>query len=160
MQRQVPLPDGATLELAMPVRHFVRERGELLGSAAWILSASLLAALGFGVAAARWALAPLREATAGVRSIDPRRLEARIPVRGTGDDVDALADAINQVLVRLDWAFRRLSSFSADVAHELRTPVNRLLQLTEVVLARRTRRRRARQTRSSPCATPPRRCAV
>jgi two-component system heavy metal sensor histidine kinase CusS len=134
MQRQVPLPDGATLELAMPLRHFVRERGELLRSAAWILLASLLATLGLGVAAARWALAPLREATAGVRRIDPRHLDARIPVRGTGDDVDALADAINQVLTRLDWAFRRLSGFSADVAHELRTPVNRLLHLSEVSL--------------------------
>ena len=131
---QVPLPNAATLELVMPIRHFVRERGELLRSAAWILLASLAATLGFGVAAARWALAPLREATAGVRSIDPRHLEERILVRGTGDDVDALAEAINQVLVRLDWAFRRLSSFSADVAHELRTPVNRLLQLAEVAL--------------------------
>jgi len=134
MQRQVPLPEAATLELVMPVRHFVRERSELLRSAAWILFASLAVTLGFGAAAARWALAPLRAATAGVRSIDPRHLEARIPVRGTGDDVDALADAINQVLMRLDWAFRRISSFSADVAHELRTPVNRLLHLTEVAL--------------------------
>ena len=103
-------------------------------SAAWILLASLLVTLGFGVAAARWALAPLREATAAVRAIDPRHLDARIPVRGTGDDVDALAEAINQVLARLDWAFRRLSSFSADVAHELRTPVNRLLNRAEVAL--------------------------
>ena len=134
LEQRVPLPDGATLELVMPVRHFVRERGELFRSAAWILLASLAATLTFGVLAARWALAPLRDATDAVRSIDPRHLEARIPVRGTHDDVDALAEAINQVLARLDWAFRRLSSFSADAAHELRTPINRLLNRAEVAL--------------------------
>jgi two-component system heavy metal sensor histidine kinase CusS len=131
---RAPQPHEATLELVMPVRHFVHERGEILRNASWVLLASLAATLAFGVAAARWALAPLRAATAAVLAIDPRRLEERIPVRGTGDDVDALAAAINQVLVRLDWAFRRLSSFSADVAHELRTPVNRLLNRAEVAL--------------------------
>ncbi len=131
---QIPRPEATTLEIAMPLRHFVRERGELFRSAGWILLASLAITLGFGVAAARWALSPLREATAAVRGIDPRRLAERIPVRGTGDDVDALALAVNQVLVRLDWAFQRLSGFSADVAHELRTPVNRLLNRAEVAL--------------------------
>ncbi len=131
---QLPLSNATTLEFAMPVRHFVRERSELLRVATWFLLASLVLTLGFGILAARWALSPLRAATAAVRGIDPRHLEARIPMRGTGDDVDALADAVNQVLVRLDWAFRRLSSFSADVAHELRTPVNRLLHLTDVAL--------------------------
>jgi two-component system heavy metal sensor histidine kinase CusS len=134
LRREIPLDGGATLELVMPVRHFVRERGELFRSAAWLLLASLGVTLGFGVVAARWALAPLREATDAVRSIDPRHLDARIPVRGTRDDVDALAQAINQVLARLDWAFRRLSSFSADAAHELRTPINRLLNRAEVAL--------------------------
>ena len=134
LQQRFALPGGATLEMVMPVRHFVRERGELFQSAAWILLASLVVTLAFGVLAAHWALAPLREATDAVRSIDPRHLDARIPVRGTGDDIDALAESINRVLARLDWAFRRLSSFSADAAHELRTPVNRLLNRAEVAL--------------------------
>jgi two-component system heavy metal sensor histidine kinase CusS len=134
LRRELMLPDGTTLEVVLPLRHFVRERGELFRWGAWILGASLVATIGFGAVAARRSLAPLREATAAVRAIDARHLAARIPLRDTGDDVDALATAINEVLERMEWAFERLSGFSADVAHELRTPVNRLLNRAEVAL--------------------------
>lgn len=134
LYRELPLSDGATLELAMPLAHFARERTELLGIGVAIVVASLAAAMAFGALAARRALRPLREATAAILDIDSAHLDARIPTRGTADDVDALADAINDVLTRLEWAFGRLARFSADVAHELRTPLHRLLNRAEVAL--------------------------
>lgn len=132
--RALPLPDGGTLELALPLRHFVHERGELFVAVARILLGSLVATSAFGVFGARRALGPLRQATQAVQRVDAKHLDARIPVRGAGDDVDALAAAINQVLERLEWAFGRMAGFSADVAHELRTPVNRVLNCAEVAL--------------------------
>lgn len=134
LYRELPLPDGTTLELAMPLAHFARERAELFGIGGAIVVASLVAAMAFGALAARRALRPLREATAAILDIDSGHLDARIPTRGTADDVDALADAINTVLARLEWAFGRLARFSADVAHELRTPLHRLLNRAEVAL--------------------------
>jgi len=127
-------PPGVVVTAAWPLHHFVRERGELATRAAVVVLLGLLGSVALGIVSARRALRPLRETTAAIRAIDPRRLADRIPVRGTADDVDSLATATNEVLARLEWAFSRLSGFSADVAHELRTPVNRMLTTAEVAL--------------------------
>jgi signal transduction histidine kinase len=130
--------DGGTIEAALSLQHFVGERRELAVGAAAVLVVGLVGSLGLGIGAARRALRPLRDTTAAIRAIDPRRLEERIPLRGTNDDVDRLAEATNVVLERLEAAFARMASFSADVAHELRTPVNRVLNAAEVALTTTT----------------------
>ena len=53
-------------------------------------------------------------------------LSLRIPVRGTGDELDRLADAINQMLSRIAALMENLSQVSNDIAHDLRTPVTHL----------------------------------
>jgi len=129
---------GVFVAAAWPLGHFVRERRELTTRATFVVLVGLLGSLGLGVVSARRGLQPLRDTTAAIRAIDPRRLTARIPIRGTSDDVDGLAAATNEVLDRLEWAFGRLAEFSADVAHELRTPVNRMLNTAEVALTTTT----------------------
>ncbi len=127
-------PSGETLEVALPLRRFARERAELFRLATTI---GLLGALGaglFGVVAARRALRPVRVMTRRMAAIDSRSLGERLPTRSTRDDVDELARSINQVLERLEWAFARLSGFSSDVSHELRTLVNRMLNESEIAL--------------------------
>lgn len=123
---------GTVVAAALPLRRFVRERGELAARAGVVVLVGLGGAIALGILSARRALQPLRDTTAAIRAIDSRRLAARVPERGTGDDVDRLAAATNEVLARLEWAFARLSAFSADVAHELRTPVHRMLNTAEV----------------------------
>jgi len=132
--RERRTPDGGVAEVALSLRHFVRERGELTSRALVVALLGLAGALAFGIVGARRALRPLRDTTAAIRAIDPARLDARIALRGTDDDIDALAGTTNEVLERLAWAFARLAAFSADAAHELRTPVNRLLNTAEVAL--------------------------
>ena len=55
------------------------------------------------------------------------------------DDIAAelgeLAASFNAMLARLEDAFARLSAFSADIAHELRTPLSNLLTQTQVILS-------------------------
>jgi len=121
-------------EAALPLAHFVTERNELVSLAALVTVAGTIASIGFGVFAARRALGPVREMASAVRAIEPSRLAARVPDRGTGDDVDALAASINAVLARLEWSHGRLESFSADAAHELRSPINRVLNASELAL--------------------------
>src|SRR5262245_19785909 len=128
------LPSGARVEATVALRHFAEERAELAG-AAWIcLAGGLVAAALIALLATRRAMAPLRDATSALDRIDASQLEARLLLRGTGDDVDRHASAVNRVLERLEAAFARMSAFSSDVAHELRTPVNRILNLAEVAL--------------------------
>lgn len=52
----------------------------------------------------------------------------RMPVRGAGDDLDKLADALNHMLDRINTLMVSLRQVSSDVAHDLRTPLSRLLQ--------------------------------
>jgi signal transduction histidine kinase len=55
-------------------------------------------------------------------------MKARIPVRGSGDELDRLADAINTMLDRIAGLMENLRQVSNDIAHDLRTPVSRLRQ--------------------------------
>ena len=126
--------DGSVIEAAAPLEHFVRERRELTNRTIIVVLFGFLGSIVLGVVSARRALRPLRDTTAAIRAIDPRRLADRLSVRGTGDDVDALTLATNEVLARLEAAFARLAAFSADAAHELRTPVNHILNTAEVAL--------------------------
>jgi signal transduction histidine kinase len=131
------LPDGRRLQGCVRLTGFLAERREQLAQLGVSFFVGLFGVLAVSVYATRKALAPLRSATHSIESVDERHLAARIPMRGTGDVVDRHAEALNRVLARLEESFARMSAFSADVAHELRTPVNRILNLTDVALLRR-----------------------
>ncbi len=134
LTRLLPLPDGARLEGAASLAEFVMERREQLTQIGASLIFGMLGAVIIATFATRRALAPLREATRNIESVDEQHLGARLAVRGSGDDLDRHALALNHVFARLEHSFRRVSAFSADVAHELRTPVNRALNLADVAL--------------------------
>ncbi len=103
----------------------------------WLgLLLSALASAGLGWLAARSGLRPLRQLTRTAASISPQSLSQRIPSSAIPQELQALVSAFNAMLARLDEAFVRLSNFSADIAHELRTPVGNLMTHTEVVLSR------------------------
>src|SRR2546426_362703 len=82
----------------------------------------LLAAAG-GFAIARVALRRVDEMTRTARRITAEDLSQRIPVRGTADELDRLAETLNGMLVRLESTMVQLRRFTADAAHELRTPL-------------------------------------
>jgi heavy metal sensor kinase len=69
------------------------------------------------------ALRPIQQITGTVREIDGRRLAVRLPVAGSGDELDGLSRTLNGMLDRLQQAFERISRFTADASHELRTPL-------------------------------------
>ncbi len=103
----------------------------------WItvgLAASVSGVLGW--AAARSGLAPLRRIGRDAAAVTAERLDRRLPVGAIPVELAELALALNQMLERLQDSFRRLTEFSSDLAHELRTPVNNLLTQTQVILAR------------------------
>ncbi len=102
----------------------------------YVLGLSLLAAAAGGYWLARRGLRPIADVTATARRIGPAHLGERIGTAGLPAEVRDLADTFNHMLDRLEGAFARLGQFSADIAHELRTPVNNLRSEAEVALGR------------------------
>ncbi len=84
----------------------------------------------------REGLRPLREMTHLVGRVGPRHLNERLSRRTWPREIQPLAVAFDDMLARLEEGFVRLSQFSADLAHELRTPVANLLGEAQVALTR------------------------
>jgi len=104
----------------------------LLWSAPAVL---LIAALG-GYLISRRALAPVDEMTQAARSIGIQNLSQRLAVPPTGDELQRLAETWNDMLARLETAVKRLSQFTADASHELRTPIALIRTTAELTLRR------------------------
>ncbi|HEX6078011.1 MAG TPA: heavy metal sensor histidine kinase [Methylomirabilota bacterium] len=92
-----------------------------------------LAALG-GALIARVALRPVDEMASTARRITAEDLSGRVDSRGSGDELDRLAETLNGMLARLEEAFDQTRRFAADAAHELRTPLTVLRGGIEVAL--------------------------
>lgn len=78
----------------------------------------------FSVQVVRRMLAPLEHAAKEVDALDPARMEARLTSPQTSREVAILVRAVNRALDRLQHAMTLLKSFTADAAHELRTPLS------------------------------------
>jgi heavy metal sensor kinase len=93
----------------------------------------LLAALG-GYWLSRRALAPVDQITRAARTIGAQDLSRRLDVPRTSDELERLADTLNEMLSRLEAAFERVTQFTADASHELRTPVSVMRTNAEIAL--------------------------
>jgi len=100
-----------------------------------VLAAALLTAL-VGVAIARRGLAPVRAIARAAGRISAGQLAERIPEQNVPPELAELVHAFNAMLGRLEESFTRLADFSADLAHELRTPIHSLRMQTEVSLGK------------------------
>ncbi len=96
----------------------------------------LIAASGGGYWLSRRALAPVDRIISDAQAIGSRSLEKRLVVPQTGDELQRLSETLNQMLERLDEAFRRVTHFTADASHELRTPVAVIRTTAELALRR------------------------
>jgi heavy metal sensor kinase len=95
----------------------------------------LLAPLG-GYLLSGWATAPLQRLIATSRQLHPSRLDERLPLAGTGDEIDVLSREINEFLDQIAQHLRRNREFVANAAHELRSPLSAITTSLDVAVSR------------------------
>ncbi|MDG1582936.1 heavy metal sensor histidine kinase [Pseudomonas sp. GOM6] len=129
------LDSGLQLSLLLDIthhQHFLAQMQRLI----WLcVGLSALATALLGAWVARRGLRPLRRMTGVAQQVSAQSLTTRLPLDGIPAELQELTEAFNAMLARLEDAFTRLSAFSADIAHELRTPLSNLLTQTQVTLS-------------------------
>jgi two-component system heavy metal sensor histidine kinase CusS len=137
--RALVRPDAAAPPLTFTLYQTAISRTTMLRAyRAKLLLAGLLgtlavAALGYLVL--RAGMAPLRRIAAGASSVTVRRLALPVDPAQLPPELEELAAALQQMMDRLRDGFERLSQFSADLAHDFRTPIGNLLGQSQVALA-------------------------
>jgi two-component system heavy metal sensor histidine kinase CusS len=107
--------------------------GILLGV---VLAGSILASAIIAITVTKHGLRPLGEMTRSLERIGPSHLNERVAPIGWPRELQPLATTFDAMLARLEDSFKRLSQFSADLAHELRTPIGNMLGEAQVALTR------------------------
>lgn len=112
---------------------FMKKFGALL---VLVLACSVIASVLIAVTVARSGLRPLTQMTAALERITPTHLNERIQPSQWPRELQPLAKAFDEMLNRLEESFTRLSQFSGDLAHELRTPIANIFGAAQVALTR------------------------
>lgn len=128
-------PPGHVIAVAVETGHHGEFLAALRLAVAGVVAVAGLAAALIGWAVARAGLTPLRQMAGHAGSITADRLAERLEADQAPPELRELATAFNAMLDRLGDSFRRLSDFSADLAHEMRTPVSNLMTQTQVTLS-------------------------
>lgn len=76
---------------------------------------------------------------AAMNDVSHGQLDSRVPLRGNGDDIDVVSRQINEALDRLSTLVETMRQISSDIAHELKTPLNRLKMHIEGAVADESR---------------------
>jgi heavy metal sensor kinase len=138
--RVVPITQDGAIAGALEVGRAADDAADTLGSLLLILGVAYpvtlaLASLG-GVFLASRALAPIDKLTRLAHRISAEDLSQRLDLRLPDDEIGRLARTFDDMIARLDDAFRRQRQFTADASHELRTPLTAVKGQVEVALNR------------------------
>ncbi|HWI10849.1 MAG TPA: histidine kinase dimerization/phospho-acceptor domain-containing protein, partial [Burkholderiaceae bacterium] len=142
---RIPVPAGslagpATRSLLVVFAYETTQTRQIVKNELQIFVATLLlgalAAGGLGVWIARRIVAGPKRLAAAANRISARPMSERLSVVHTPTELVDSTLAFNRMLDRLEAAFKRLSEFSSDLAHDLRTPINNLLGEAQVTLAK------------------------
>jgi len=132
---RVQAPEGPlTVQVARSLAAFEQESRELLRIFLLTGPLTLLATLAGGYFLARRTLAPVQHMNETARQISAERLGRRLVVNNPGDELGQLALTLNGMLDRLERSFAEMQRFTADAAHELRTPLAVIRNEAEVAL--------------------------
>ncbi len=124
------------LQLALDISHEDELISDYRSRLLIVLLAGIVLSAALGIFVAEKGLKPVVKITRTIKHISAHQLHRRLGQKDWPLELNDLAGAFDGMLDRLEDSFNRLSQFSADLAHELRTPINNLIGETEVALSR------------------------
>ena len=128
------LPGGYRLIVGRDIEDR-RELARVIRSAMlWGLGVMALFGIGGGYLVSRNLLARIDAVAATSRTIMEGDLTGRLPVNGSGDELDRLSESLNLMLARIEQLMAGLREVSDNIAHDLKTPLNRLRNRVEAAL--------------------------
>jgi len=124
------------IEMGAPADDAVDTLHQFRSYLLWFAPLLLLLAAAVGYWMSRKALSPVDELVRTAREVSGTNLKSRLQNLETGDELQRLSDTLNAMLDRIEVAFRRVTQFTADASHELRTPVSLIRTEAELALRR------------------------
>lgn len=118
--------DGARLIVGRDVGNISEREAALQSTALVLIGGAIMLGLLGGAFMSRAIARRLDAVSATARHVMAGDLTQRVPLQGSGDDFDRLADTLNLMLTRIEGAMDAVRRVSDSVAHELRTPLTRL----------------------------------
>ncbi|WP_107852897.1 heavy metal sensor histidine kinase [Oceanimonas marisflavi] len=129
------MPDSVMIRVVFDTRYHQHFIDDIKAALLWLTGAMALVSVLLGWFASRTGLRPLRALAGLATRITASKLDHRLPLAGVPAELHAPIQAFNNMLNRLEDSFQRLTDFSSDIAHELRTPINSLMMQTQVALS-------------------------
>lgn len=127
-----PVGEGAVLHVGSEFEVVAEAAESLIGLLVVVLPLLILASAGLIWWMVGRTLSPVERIRAEVAEIKPDELQRRVPEPGTGDEIDRLAETMNEMLTRLQSSTERQKRFVADASHELRSPLTRIRTALEL----------------------------
>lgn len=132
--RHLVLPGGYQLLVGYDIQDQVRLERRMRTSMIWIGALALVLGLGSGLVMARRWLSRIDTVNKTAGEIMQGDMSRRVPVHGTDDELDRLARNLNNMLDRIEALMSGLRQVTDNIAHDLRSPLNRLRSRLEVTL--------------------------
>jgi two-component system, OmpR family, heavy metal sensor histidine kinase CusS len=127
---------GSIIQIALEMSHEAAIVSDYRQKVAFVVLGGVICSILLGFLITKEGLNPLRELMHDVRDITPDNLQVRVGFREWPKEIGELANAFDRMLERLEASFVSISRFSADLAHELRTPINNLRGEAEVAISK------------------------
>lgn len=129
-----PLPEGLRLLVGQDIAERRRLEAQITNALAWAVAAMIVLGLAGGAIISRNVVARIDAINRTAKDIMGGDLARRVPVSRAGDEIDQLAENLNDMLDQIERLMSGMRQVTDNIAHDLRSPLNRLRNRLEVTL--------------------------